>query len=475
MEKPEQLYLRGFTAADFNGTTWESLDGASVAKQRNLLYWLNCNGWNPQGLFAQAAALGDAEEEEGFLQNITVQNLSACSKYLYVPYTLCAGETLMAENISPDGVDGDRNRTYLYTAVTGGTDRIGDVLKQLQNTEDKETKAYRQAESAYRDFIYENYMAIPTDVKDQMEGYWKKAAKTYGGIEKMTTAEKQECIRGFMESCFPEKGEAPKLSLPLEQAKDTSYQKATVAVMTLRYFGIPSRYAEGYVITEDMAENADNGTTIQVDSSCGGGWAELYQNGLGWIPMDLTPGIEEEALNMNLEGEEGNLTPQKQPEEKPLTEEPMPEGGTVASIEETLSLTFLIVIGILLLAILLVIWRRKVIVDRRTKQWDAGTPRDGIPWIFAASASLLERQGFKRGKGSMTELTAPVTERFGGDYGKTFHEMVSLNARAMFSSKALSEEEREMAKAFYVETLQLMTADAKWYKKLWMQWILCLY
>lgn len=478
MEKPEQLYLRGFTAADFDGTTWEPLDGATVAKQKNLLYWLNCNGWNPQGFFATAAALGGAGEEEGFLQNITVQNLSACSKYLYVPYTLHAGETLVAENISPDGVAGDGNRTHLYTAVTGGTDRISDVLKQLQHTEVKETKAYRQAESAYRDFIYENYMAIPAEVKDQMEGYWKKAVKTYGGIDKMTTAEKQECIRGFMESCFPEKGEAPKLSLPLEQAKDTAYQKATVAVMTLRYFGIPSRYAEGYVITEDMAKNADNGTTIQVDGSCGGAWAELYQDGLGWIPMNLTPGIEEEALNMNLEDEDGELpkeiSPQQQ-EEEPQTEEEMPEGGTVASIEEKLSLTFLAIIGVMLLAILLVVLRRKMILDRRMKRWSDGTPKDSIPWIFAESAALLERQGFKRGKGSMMELTAPVTGRFGGDYGKTFHEMVSLNARALFSSKALTEEERNQAKAFYAETLQQMTSDAKWYKKFWMQWILCLY
>ncbi|MEE1035405.1 MAG: transglutaminase domain-containing protein, partial [Agathobacter sp.] len=49
-------------------------------------------------------------------------------------------------------------------------------------------------------------------------------------------------------------------------AEDTSYQYATVAAMTLRYFGIPSRYVEGYVITEEMAENAEDGSSIKVDS-----------------------------------------------------------------------------------------------------------------------------------------------------------------------------------------------------------------
>jgi hypothetical protein len=42
-----------------------------------------------------------------------------------------------------------------------------------------------------------------------------------------------------------------------------------------------------------MAEKFDSGETMTVDSSCAKAWVEVYQDGIGWIPMDLTSGIGE--------------------------------------------------------------------------------------------------------------------------------------------------------------------------------------
>lgn len=93
------------------------------------------------------------------------------------------------------------------------------------------------------------------------------------------------------------------MELPLAAAKGTRFQYATVAVMTLRHFGIPARYAEGYVISEEMAAAAKANEPLTVDSSCARGWAEVYQDGVGWIPMELTPGLGE--------------VPEQKPEETP--------------------------------------------------------------------------------------------------------------------------------------------------------------
>ena len=67
------------------------------------------------------------------------------------------------------------------------------------------------------------------------------------------------------------------MELPLTAAEGTSFQYATVAVMTLRYFGIPARYAEGYVISEEMAADAQADEPLTVDSRCARAWAEVYQ------------------------------------------------------------------------------------------------------------------------------------------------------------------------------------------------------
>ena len=73
----------------------------------------------------------------------------------------------------------------------------------------------------------------------------------------MTFGQAQECVRTFLEKYFSEEGKGDVKILPLEAAAGTSYQYATTAVLILRYFGIPARYAEGYMITDEMIEDSE--------------------------------------------------------------------------------------------------------------------------------------------------------------------------------------------------------------------------
>ena len=64
MENPQQLYLRGFTGAVFTGDTWEALDTEALAKNKDLLYWLNLNAFNQNAQFDAAAAYAFSEIKE---------------------------------------------------------------------------------------------------------------------------------------------------------------------------------------------------------------------------------------------------------------------------------------------------------------------------------------------------------------------------------------------------------------------------
>lgn len=480
LDQPEELYLRGFTGATFDEEVWKPLDGQILVEHENLLYWMNQQKWNVHGLFAEASALtGELESEP--LQEVTIQNLNACGKYLYVPYTLCADTILEPEQISPDGVSAQGDDIYVYLITPGGAKQISQMLNHLKNSDTEETEAYLQAENAYRNFVFEHYMDIPEDVEEQLLPYWEKKEKEYGAVEKMSSEEKQECIRAFLEACFPENGEAPEIELPLDCVKGSSYQYATVAAMTLRYFGIPSRYAEGYVITKEMAENAENENSIQVGSSNGGAWVELYQSGLGWIPMQVMPGIENEPMGINLDAEDGEIPKEIPPKESLQENQPEPEeqpengGGAVALIKENLSLSFILCLAILFVILLLIALRRRYILQKRGKRWEDTEAKKAVAWIYADSVDLLRRLGIARGNGSMKDLVPQIEEKFGEHYVNEFMKMTDINGLALFSSRPLEEEYRETAKAFYTDTLHLLLADAKWYKKLWMQWILCLY
>ena len=81
---------------------------------------------------------------------------------------------------------------------------------------------------------------------------------------------------------------------------------ASTAVLILRTLGIPARYVEGYVITGDMiekgqiianksdyivqesTENNYNAIEVRVPDSRAHAWIEVYKEGFGWVPYEMT-------------------------------------------------------------------------------------------------------------------------------------------------------------------------------------------
>ena len=101
----------------------------------------------------------------------------------------------------------------------------------------------------------------------------------------MTKEQAQTAALAFLERCFDGSGD---IALPLaDTAGGTTYQYATVAALALRYYGIPARYVEGYTVKAAEKE------PVNVDASAAGAWVEVYQDGVGWLPLALTPGLED--------------------------------------------------------------------------------------------------------------------------------------------------------------------------------------
>ena len=368
--------------------------------------------------------------------------------------------------------------------ITGGENGIEQTLSRLQTTDDAQVLQYRRAESAYRSFVYRNYLQVPESVTQLLGQYWDETTAGYGSRENLTLPQAQACTLTFLSRCFPEEGTPEDMELPLTAAEGTSFQYATVAVMTLRYFGIPARYAEGYVISEEMAADAQADEPLTVDSRCARAWAEVYQDGIGWIPMELTPGLgemlEQKPEENPDEGDSDNAESETQPEEETTpeedgTQEPEPDGGTVTKIAKAMLLGVLWVLLIVLLLFLFLLLRRKLIRKRREQKYQLEDINEAVCWIFADTAALMEKLGLRRGNGSMRALCEPAKQRFGDDYATALAEAIRLNDRAMFSSHALTQEQRESALKFYADTQGSLKKNVKWYHRMWIKWIQCLY
>lgn len=74
---------------------------------------------------------------------------------------------------------------------------------------------------------------------------------------------------------------------------------ATAAVLMFRYYGIPARYAEGYLVTPKDAKDMEEGQPYELSMerapACG---LKYTFDGVGFVPVEVSPayeGIMEEA------------------------------------------------------------------------------------------------------------------------------------------------------------------------------------
>ncbi|WP_373216148.1 transglutaminase domain-containing protein [Ruminococcus sp. 5_1_39BFAA] len=482
MEQPETLYLRGFTGTLFEENRWTELDKQVLAEQEDLLYWLNLNEFD-----VRTQLKGAMPEEEADLNFVTVQNAGACSRYYYVPYNLASAEFLTAENLDPDMVLADGERSYGFSMIAGSSERIGALLELLQKSEEEDVLKYRQAESAYREFVYNNYMQIPAEAEELLTEQWNRIAAEYGNQEELTKEQAQACVRSFLEQCFSEEETASAITLPLQMAAGSSYQYATTAVLTLRHFGFPARYAEGYVITEEMIADTEPGTPVEADSSCAGAWAEVYQDGIGWIPLELTAGIkgisaeqtdgdqngdadstENEPANEEMQETEQEETESELPEEK--------DDEMEIQLPDLLNWRTLLAVCILLLLVLLfLIIRRHILISRKKEKFLQEEAKEAVAFIVADAVRLLEELGYDRGNGSLYALCDSMGKHFSEPEIEMFREVIGLNAQAVFSSRPMTEEQRDTVLDFYYTVLASLKWETKWLRRLHLKWIQCLW
>lgn len=477
-DKTDTLYLRGFVGDTYENGTWSALDAETAAAEKDLFYWLHENGFYPQSQFALSAA----QTAEYKTETIQISNLSTCSLYRYEPFSVLSANAGTSKNlllpsvVETSGWNGERE--YSYTVIANSSAILPEILDELQQNEAND--AYLQMESAYRDFVDSYALAVPQEFTDELGALLEETEQNLNFSGALTKEEAQLCALSFLETCF-----GGDTSLPLDStAKGTTYQYATVAALALRYYGIPARYVEGFTVKTAENEN------VSVTDENAGAWVEVYQDGVGWLPLALTPGLESlvpEQTESGIkpvgagegEGSGPRVTEGQEPEEQDAdqSENPdnTPDGGQKTGLLTKPAFWILLIAGILLLFILLILIRHHIILKNRQKTFDVPDNSEAISSLFSDAAKLLSALGFDRNGGSMLTLYVPISGRFGEEAADTFRTMVFLNEKALFSSKTPDDPEREAMQDFYKTVLNLLKTNTKWPKKLRLKWLNCLY
>lgn len=479
----QTLYLRGFVGDSYENGVWSALDAETAAEEKDLFYWLHQSGFYPQSQLATAARLM-GNYQSG---SVSVQNLAGCSLYRYEPCTVLPERAGLTKNkiqpstLETNGLRGERG--YSYETVSDAQTILPELLDFLQNDTSDGVKSYLQMESAYREFVYSYALTVPAEFRAQLGAVLDQCCESYGPADSLTKEQAQTAALAFLERCFDGSGD---IALPLADTADgTTYQYATVAALALRYYGIPARYVEGYTV-----KTAENEPT-SVDANAAGAWVEVYQDGIGWLPLALTPGLEdlsaeqtESGIKPVGAGKEGNGDGPRVTEGQELeqddaepdnSEDNTPDGGQRTGLLHKPAFWIILIAALLLLLLAAVFIRHAVILKKRNETFTQEDPSAAAACLFTDCAALLAAMGLKRGTGSMLELCETAKEQLGEDYAAKLHDMAMYNAQALFSSRAIMPEQLTEMCAFHDTTMENLKTRCKPLHKLRLKWISCLY
>ena len=269
MDTPQSSYLRGYIGEREECGSWKTLSGKERSKALGLFSALHEKGFYAQTALADAGEQAAQGEADGLaaisstqVNTLRITNTGASRQYLYTPYETTAISAELKEETGDrtflaSGFLGEKSYT-LETAAIQTSDRRK-ILTALSE------KGSSQAEYNYRLFAYEQYLDL-TDMQKEILSAWMQDSADLAQVNREAKAAgltKTDAAKSVIFTLLSDDNKETRNSLGLPDEytayhgrTDESVSAAGAAALLFRAQGIPARYAEGYVITKSMAEDA---------------------------------------------------------------------------------------------------------------------------------------------------------------------------------------------------------------------------
>lgn len=487
MEQPSSLYLRGFVGSVYDGSSWESISTEKAYEEKDLFYWLHKDGFYGETQLQNARNLIQDDSLSSGAETITIKNKTASSKYLYTPYELTdLPEGYTGENAQADSTLNARGlfgkRTYRFSSLGNLVSDFTTLGAKVYQTLTAGNSAgeggvdavsiYRSQESYYNTFVYQEDTALPASLKtlfqtelgdggNRDEGhtdYYTAITRIRSYLEKNMTYSSQTDV-------FSEEGDFTENFLTTSKIGH-SVHFATAAALMFRYYGIPARYVEGYLITPQDIEGKQAGDTIKIPGTNGHAWTEIYVDGLGWIPLEMTPsyyGVMEEAnLKTGLEAKGKLAASIPETESQPPVEEDIRTNFSLKlalfGIEKFL-LLFLIVFDTFMFLFILAVVFLRAFTNRKRRKCFASQDAKLAVRAMAGYARVLYEHG----------------AQYSDETTLLYEEVTKIGQKAAFSPHPVSASERHDTASCIRHLKKELKASANWYDRWIMKYIERLY
>lgn len=335
------IYLKGFYADTYENRAWtRDMDSfAQFCKDNNLNQTQMITGIYNLGTDKLKDAFLAAEKEENIrriVTAVTYRRLSTTTAYLPVHIEI---NRAMAVLQSDGNYIKDKEREELNFTIWHYKESYEEMVSELADTEKLDW------EEAYEDFVLQEYTKVPDDMKSvrtiaaDLDRY-ARGDRLYAAA--LVSAWLSEHTTYSLTPPALPLGEDPIEYFLGESRTGYCMHYASAGVMILRKMGVPARYVSGYVIDRSDIRNVLGRYEGTVKDSSAHAWVEIYLDGIGWVPYEMTKGYT--AAGAGLAGHNGESLEElkeNKPEapkpsvSNPSTEESKPEEGESAAESES--------------------------------------------------------------------------------------------------------------------------------------------
>ena len=304
----------------------------------------------------------------------------------------------------------------------------------------------------YDNYVNQTYTQIPEDLHVELDLFlaqsgWGQAATP----EELAAYVRDSAVYDLNTPRIPN-GEDFVLYFLRESNRGYCVHFATATVMLLRAMDIPARYVTGYSVS------GPSGEWVTVTEDDAHAWVEYYVNGVGWLPLEPTPSVDETEPVFSPSAEpEADIPeqvtdtrqeqlPEDQPEETPQEPETVP----VVEKREHGNWHWLWLLALPAVA-LLILLRYWLGLRRRTDRCRRGHPNRRAMAYWRWLVQLARTEG--------TSLE---------------EELICLAEKARFSQHTLSEEELEQLRLALEQRITRLRQYSPG-KQLWFRFGLLLY
>lgn len=466
----DDMLLRGFVGATYHAGKWEPLDHTAYEGDWTGMFgWLSAQGFSPN---EQRAAFADQDAVHGAEQppvaSLSVETTGANRTYVYAPTTLrtLEGADVIANrdgSMLAQGVAGAGSYTMEVDALDAAADVAVTPSWLISASQDD---PYAASEAVYRSFVRDRYLAIDDEDRALVETLlfddttWNNDNPTPAAVIARIRAMLSTLASYTDSPTLPPRNENFLSWFLTQEHEGNAAYFSTAAVLAFRAQDIPARYVEGYRADVDTLTRAaaDDGGRATLTSADAHAWVEIYLDGIGWSPVDVSPGFYDQPyqvedvieVNQTMAGDSGNDASNAGALGGDVNEGDR-EPDQQAAVRQVAG-ALLVILGMvaaLLCGVLAVLEvRRHIHRARRKEQCESDNQALSVPALFDTLGAYLGAAGVTFKPEHPLDATSAVVVAFPDVAPEEYERIVSLVQKSVFGCKELRAHEMRALRRF---------------------------